>query len=692
MTKLGCIMIIAEKPDAAQHIAEALNDCGTIRKKTAGHSSYFVIHRKDKKILVVSSSGHLYTVAQENGNRNHYPVFTLKWVPKYLVEKNVARTKGIIRLISKLSHNADEFINAADYDIEGSLIGYMILKHACNGKHREAKRMKFSTLTKEDLNYAYENLMPHLDFALAEAGQVRHEIDWLYGVNLSRALTLSALKQRSKYRTLSIGRVQGPVLKLIVQREIEIRSFIPAVFWEIEAFSEIGKTEFRLQFAKAKIKSKIEAEKVKKTCNRKTGEITDIREAKVHIPPPYPFNLGTMQTEAYRFFGYMPRRTSDIAERLYLDALISYPRTFSQKLPSSINYKAVLEGLSKNPRYKKLVRSLPDEKNLKPNEGNKEDTAHPAIYPTGRLPERKLTNDESKVYDLVVKRFMATFSVPAVLLRTKVSVQCTGHIFFIKGSMIVKDGWIKIYQPYISSEEITLPNLQIGQRILFKKVKNVLHHTRQPPRYDPASLLKTMEKNNIGAKSTRADIIEILYKRGYIRNERMIATDIGFGVIETLRHCQEITSVELTRDLEDKMNMIAEGKENRKDVLMGFVEKLEPVLRQLRLRETDIGIELSEAIKLENLRNRIVGICPACRTGNLIILRSKKTGKRFIGCTNFFNGKCKEALPLPQKGKITITDKICKTCNSQIITVRLINQRPYRSCINPDCPTKKHSN
>ena len=689
----GYTVIIAEKPDAAERIASALALNSDLKRKVEYKTTYYEFKRDGKKVVVVPALGHLYTVTQTVGGRNYYPVFTFDWAPKYEAEKGAKRTKRIIALFKKLSKNAKELINATDYDIEGSLIGYTIIKYAFNGREHEAKRMKFSTLTKEELNYAYENLLPHLDFELVEAGRTRHEVDWLYGVNLSRALTLSAFKQNGKYTTLSIGRVQGPTLKFIIQREIEIRSFVPTPYWEIKALAEIDGETYELKFEKDKIDKKVEAEKIVKDCFGKLGKIASINEKEIKRNPPEPFDLGSLQREAYRFFGFTPRRTLDVAERLYLEALISYPRTSSQKLPPTINYEGILEGLSKNPNYQKLAKLLLSQKSLKPREGKKDDPAHPAIYPTGNLPERELTSDELKVYDLIVRRFMATFSRPAKRLSTKVSIECNGYKYFLYGGRIVDEGWFFFYKPYIEVEETILPKLRIGQEVLLKDVRYVTKFTEPPPRYNPASLLKVMEENNIGTKATRAEIIDTLYDRGYVRDEKMVATELGFKVIETLnKYCPEITSIELTRDLEEKMEKIEKGLENRENVLVEAVNQLKPVLTRLKNMEKEVGAELSEAIQAEFLRKRIVGSCPKCGTGKLIILRSRKTLKRFIGCTNFFGGKCKMALPLPQKAAVQTTEKTCKSCGWPIIIVKPRGRRPFNVCINPDCPLKQAKN
>ncbi|RLI20183.1 DNA topoisomerase I, partial [Candidatus Bathyarchaeota archaeon] len=202
-------LIITEKPDAALRIASALDKKGKAKKFEDSGVPYYVAER-DRKIVVVPAIGHLYTVAEERRGRNYYPVFSFRWVPRYVAERGAKQIRTWIETISKLANDADVFVDACDYDIEGSLIGYCILKYACGDKEDVSKRMKYSTLTKKELENSYAKMLPRLDFALIEAGRTRHEVDWLYGVNLSRALTIAARDWSGKYATLSTGRVQGP--------------------------------------------------------------------------------------------------------------------------------------------------------------------------------------------------------------------------------------------------------------------------------------------------------------------------------------------------------------------------------------------------------------------------------------------------------------------------------------------------
>jgi len=679
-------LIITEKPDAAQRIATALDNKGNPQKLKENGVPYFIAQR-DKKLVIAPALGHLYTITHGRGGRNDYPIFDFKWVPKYLVEKNAKQTRAWIQTISNLAKNANEFINACDYDIEGSLIGYCILKYACENKENIAKRMKFSTLTRDELEKAYEMPLPRLDFALIEAGRTRHEVDWLYGVNLSRALTSAANRSSGRYITLSTGRVQGPTLNFLVEREKEIQCFVPTPFWEIEAEVEIDGSKYETEYEKHEIKKKEEADVAVEDCKGKMGKIKEIEIKKARIRPPIPFDIGTLQTEAYSFFGYAPRRTISIAERLYLQALISYPRTGSQKLPIAINYKAILTGLSRATVYKTLASQLLRKEELRPEEGIKDDSAHPAIYPTGNLPETELSAPKRKIWDLIVRRFLSVFGEPALKQSMKVCIVVDDHRFYLRGRQILKEGWMQFYKPYLRIEEVLLPPLKEGELVKLTQVVREDKFTSPPPRYNSSSLLKKMEEESIGTKATRADIIETLYDRRYIAEERISVAYLGFDITMILaKHCPTIISVEFTRDLEEKMEKIQNQNENKENVLAKAIQTLKPMLDTLKENEQKIGKTLSDTIKKAKIQERIIGNCPNCSTGRLMILYSRKTGKRFIGCTNYFQNLCKISFPLPQRGTVKPIGRNCRACGWPVLQVRIYGKRLWTLCFNPQCP------
>lgn len=682
-------LIITEKPDAALRIATALDEKERPQKMYDSGVPYYIANR-DRKIVVVPALGHLYTITGEQKGRG-YPIFNYKWVPRNLAERKAARIRTWVQTIANLAKDADVFIDACDYDVEGCIIGYFILKYACDDKEQVSKRMKFSTLTKQEIENSYERPLPHLDFGLVEAGRTRHEVDWLYGINLSRALMTATKNASGKHTILSTGRVQGPTLKFLVEREEAIGTFVPIPYWKVKAFVEIGGQVFEAKYEKEEIGNKKEAEAIVSACRDKNGQVDEISVREFLQPPPFPFNLGILQNEAYSLFRYSPRRTLGIAQQLYLNALISYPRTDSQKLPASIEYRTIFQNLSRAGEYRKHASELSARQTLRPNEGRKDDPAHPAIYPTGNLPDRTLGTSERKILDLVVRRFMAVFGEPAVKQSMKVTAKVDGHTFNIHGNQVLSDGWMRYYEPYARFEETILPPLQEGQTVRLKEVSSEDRFTEPPPRYNPSSLLREMDERGIGTKATRAEIIQTLNDRGYVEGERMSVTSLGFEVFHVLEtHCPVVVSTSLTRDLESRMMKIQENKERREEVLAEVTRILKPALEVLKQNERTIGQRLTTALQRASFEERTIGACPVCNSGQLIINYSKKTGKRFVGCTNYFKGVCRTSFPLPQKGIVKPTGKRCPMCGWPTVEAR-IRRRPWLLCFNTGCPSKTRS-
>ena len=678
--------IISEKPDAAYKIAMALDSAQKARRMSYRGVPYYVATR-DKEIVVVPAFGHLYTVAAKGKGKSCYPIFDFEWVPRFLAEKKAQRVRTWIQAITKLSKNADTFIDACDFDMEGSIIGYCVLKYACLGKEKTARRMKFSTLTKEDLERSYLESLPHLDFPLIEAGKARHEVDWLYGINLSRALTLAAKNQSGKYSQLSTGRVQGPLLRFLVSRERSIRCFVPTPFWRIKAHVEVEGKRFLAEYAGKAIRTRKEAESISNS-SRGNGLIEKLTVRQFQQFAPVPFDLGTLQVEAYNLFGYNPKTTSDVAQKLYLEALISYPRTGSQKLPPTIGYKSILQGLGNSRNFGELTTDLLAKNHLRPHEGSRDDPAHPAIYPTGRLPGHFKNKTEENVWELIVRRFMTSFGESSTEESIEAGITVNDRTFILKGRHTLQQGWQRFYTPYLKLEEPAIWRIQKGQVAHFKKVVVEDEFTSPASRYNPSSLLQKMEEAGIGTKATRADIIQKLYERRYIRNERMTVTTLGLEVFDVLdKYCQEIVSADMTEELEERMTEISSNREKREAVIASAIEILKPALKKIKNEEAKIGWTLNKAIEMARLEENSIGSCPICKTGKLLIINSKKSGKRFVGCTNYFKSLCNASFALPQRGAITPQDKVCRDCGWPTIEVR-IRRKARMLCFNPDCATK----
>ena len=750
-------LIITEKPSSAEKVAFALAEGKPVKKKNK-QCSYFELKHADKDIIVTSAVGHLYGLSEKNKGSWTYPVFDIVWEPTYKTSKEAHYVKDYIDTITMLSSKADEFTIACDYDVEGEVIGLNVVRFAC--KKKDAHRMKFSTLTKGDLVEAYEQKMDHLDWGQANAGETRHKLDWFYGINLSRALT-SSVKAAGSFKVMSIGRVQGPALKMLVDREKEIQAFKPEPFWRIRALHIKDKIEFEswhqgkiesrkvteeveLFFKNLKeekinlpeeIKNKLfnidaikqakiligneedilkelnnlskevlehikeiiqdlkklldtdkvwEKEKVKEIYNKikdaKEATIQDIQNTIKNHSPPTPFNLTDLQSEAYALFKITPKETLALAQNLYLAGVTSYPRTSSQQLDPKLGFRKILADLSKQPMYQMLAQELLKAKELKPNNGKKTDPAHPAIYPTGQAPG-DLKPREQRVYDLIVKRFMATFAKPAVRETMTVKLNVKGEVFIERGTRTMEENWHVFSKPYLKVEEITLPAMKKGEKAVIDKIEKHDEETQPPSRYNQSSIIKELEKRNLGTKATRAEILDTLFRRGYAEGVKITTTKLGMETEAILeKYAPTIVDEKLTADFEGDMEKIREGTEKPDTVLEKAKKFLTSLLTDFKKKEKAIGQEIILSIRETSDAANFMGICPNCKEGKLMVRRGKFG--RFVGCDKYPD--CKTIFNVPKAGmlKYLSTDEKTNTPrvevgsgrSKQAVTLQQANQ------------------
>ncbi len=674
LKKEGYELVITEKPQAAEKIANAL---GKSARRNIHGVAYHEVDRNGRKILVACAVGHLFTLAQKTKNAG-IPVFDLYWVPNYLARKTDF-TKRYYDTILKLVKDAGSITIATDYDIEGEVIGLNIIRYLCG--QEDANRMKFSTLTPKELDESYENKSSHIDWGQAIAGETRHYLDWIYGINLSRAL-MDAIKTTGRFKIMSIGRVQGPTLNIIVEKERKISEFKSQKYWQVFILAEKGNEKIELGYEKD-IFNKNELEKFEKLAGRKI--LLNTEKTSSNLPPNPPFNLTALQTEAYRLYGITPSRTLQIAQSLYLGGLISYPRTSSQKLPVSIEYREILKRLSRKYNAEKLITRS------KPVEGQKSDPAHPSIYPTGENYETELSGEEARIYDLIVRRFISLFCDDAIIDKKVIKGEVDGLKFALRGSSIRKKGWLEIYP--IKMDEKNIPDANGEFKIT--KVRNEEKETQPPKRYSPASIVSELEKRNLGTKATRAAILETLYDRGYIQNKSIEATPLGMSLISTLeKYSPVIIDEKLTRDFEREMETIQQShkdfQEKEDKVLHEAKDTITKILGYFEKNKSKIGNELLNAnlnwIE-EQKRMNLLNKCPKCGEGNLSILYSKKTRRFFVACNKYPD--CRNTYPLPPNGVIKRTDKTCEACGWPMLMRLSKGRKPWIFCFNPDCPTNR---
>lgn len=663
-------LIVAEKPSSSLKIAQALAT-GKIQKKTNKGVTYYQIKRGKDDILVAPAVGHLFVLSEKKG-KWRYPVFDMMWKPVY-ENKRAGWSKKYFQNLEALAKKADHFISACDYDVEGSVIAFNILRFICNVE--DGKRMKFSTLTQSDLVSAFEKASPHLDFGMIHAGIARHHLDYLWGINVSRAL-IASLKEAGTFRILSTGRVQGPALEILEEREKEIGAFKPKPFWELHLTTQLQKQEVLAFHVNGKFWKKNEATAIHKKCNKKDGTITGIETSTHKQHPPVPFDLTTLQREAYGHFGYSPKQTLDIAQSLYEKGAISYPRTASQKLPAKLGFKVILAGLKTLKPYAGIVDEVLKTP-LKPNEGKKTDPAHPAIYPTAEVPRLKdLTSVQKKMYDLIVKRFFAVFGSPGVRETVKVIITIEKEDFHAEGLRTLEPGWMAWYAPYVKVKEQILPPVKKGDMVKNKKLEMIDKETQPPNRYTQASLLKKLEDLGLGTKATRAHILQTLYDRGYIEERSIEVTQLGEAVITALTtYCHDIISPDLTRTFEEQMEAIQDGKRTWEDVVKEARTHLEKHLTMFKENEKKIGESLLKGLAEFRKQESTVG---PCKCGGTLVKRRSRAGKPFVGCDKY--PKCTETFSLPHSGTAKPTDKTCE-CGLFILLVKRPGKRPWKLCV-----------
>lgn len=586
------ILILAEKPKAAFKIASILSR-GKLSVKRNGPVKYFEFFRGGTKIVCVPSLGHLFKLDVENRKKWHYPVFNVKWMPTYR-EIGKRKLNFYLKVLERLGKKASEIIIATDYDTEGDVIGYNILRFVF--KRNNAKRMKFSSLTREEIEKAFKNLMPTLDFGQVYAGLTRHYLDFYWGVNLTRALSLCARHFVKKKVIISAGRVQSPTLYLVFKREKEIEEFVPKVFWIIKAELEKDGKKLVANYEGGRIFDESIMFKILKECRKESkGKVISKKVEEVKILRPVPFDLTTLQKEAYKYFKISPSKTLQIAEDLYLEGLISYPRTSSQKLPKTLNIRSILVKLRNIEEYSHIAGELLV-KGFNIRNGRKEDPAHPAIYPTGN-PPRKLEGDKKKIYDLIVRRFLACMSKDAVKVRSVVRIKIGNYGFVVESQKIESKGWLKVYK-FVQVEESEIPDLEEGEEINVIRIVPKKDKTKPPPHYNQGELVAEMERRKLGTKGTRSRIIDILYKRGYIKGKSKISiTELGKRLVNTLeKFAPEILSESLTRHFEEEMEKVMRREKRMDEVLKKAKIVLIKILTEIKRNEYDIGKYLQRGL------------------------------------------------------------------------------------------------
>ncbi|ACV12892.1 DNA topoisomerase I [Halorhabdus utahensis DSM 12940] len=643
-------LIVTEKDNAARRIAEILSDDSASGERRNGVNVY-----KWGGQRVVGLSGHVVGV--------DFPPEYAEWrdvEPAELIDADVVTTptrENIVATLRSLARKADEVVIATDYDREGELIGKEAYELIREETDAPVERVRFSSITEREVQKAFEN-PDEIDFDLAAAGEARQIVDLIWGAALTRFLSLSAKQLGNDF--ISVGRVQSPTLKLIVDREREIEAFDPDDYWEILADLAKDGQGFEAQYfydddgsEAERVWDEAAAEAAYADLSESgTATVTEVRRRTRTDDPPAPFNT-TAFISAASSLGYSAQRAMSLAEELYTDGYLTYPRTDNTVYPDDLDPEELLGAFEGSYEFGDDAASLLDQDEIEPTRGETESTDHPPIHPTGELPDRdEVGADAWEIYELVVRRFFATVAEPATWAHLRVVAEAAGRSLKANGKRLLEEGYHAVY-PYSSAGETFVPEVSEGDKLSIDAVELEAKQTQPPRRYGQSRLIQHMEEMGIGTKATRHNIVEKLYDRGYVEDDPPRPTKLAEAVVSAAEeYADHVVSEEMTAQLEADMTAIAEGEATLEEVTAESREMLGEIFEELRESRTEIGEFLQESLKAD----RTLGPCPEC--GEDLLVRRSRQGSYFVGCDGF--PECRFTLPLPSTGEPQVTDETCE--------------------------------
>ncbi|MEM0143147.1 MAG: DNA topoisomerase I [Candidatus Parvarchaeum sp.] len=668
-------LIIAEKSTAAETIAKNLAET-KIKTEEFGPVKVWYTKINNEETIVMPLKGHIKNV--------RYPDTFKKWNEETLMKMIDAKLVYIpaaeenIAVIRKFAKKADKVIIATDYDTEGESIGFEAID-IVKEENDKAKiyRSVFSSLTVKELAEAFKNLQkPNKN--LSDSADARREIDLILGAVLTRFISLAAERLGNSF--LSVGRVQTPTLALIVSRDAERRAFKPEKYWRFLATVQTKDLEFVSEYKDGRIFDEKTAEKLRKIKNERQAVITKVEKKTKKVSPPKPFNTTSFLRSAAAI-GFSVPNAMRIVQGLYMKGYVSYPRTDSEAYPPTLDLREILNELGNSNMYAKAVSEI-IKKPLNPSKG-KEAKDHPPIHPV-KLPSEKLNPQEARIFDLISRRFLATLSDESEEEIISVKMDIKGNEFTARGSRILIPGWRSVYI-FSKYEENILPEIKEGEKLNIKSIEESEDFTTPPGNYSQGAILKIMEELNLGTKATRPEILKKLMERRYISASRtLIPSEVAFAVIENMQKVSnEITGPELTATIEKEMKKIEEGDKKKSEVVDESREMLREVLKKLQSKRKEIKELMHKAL----LQQYIFGTCPKSG-GKLKLVVSKKSHKRFVGCSDY--PKCHFGMPLPQSGYFFISPQTCQKCGIHMIEWHAKeSKRTYIFCVNPACKVEK---
>ncbi len=640
-------LIVTEKENAARRIADILSDGGAAAERRNGVNVY-----RWGDTRCVGLSGHVVGV--------DFPPEYADWRdvrPVELTGADVVKTptkENIVRTLRELAEAADEAVIATDYDREGELIGKEAHELIREVMDVPIRRVRFSSITQTEVKSAFAD-PEELDFDLAAAGEARQVIDLLWGAALTRFLSLSAGRLGDDF--ISVGRVQSPTLKLIVDREREIDAFEPDDYWELFADLQDGEA-FEAQYfhrddgtENERVWNEADAEAVlDDLAAAEEAVVESVRRRRRTDEPPAPFDT-TAYISAAGSVGLSAQKAMSVAEELYTAGYITYPRTDNTVYPDDLDPEELLEAFVGHPPFGEDAEGLLDGA-VEPTAGDEETTDHPPIHPTGEVPGRQeLSDDEWTVYELVVRRFLATVADPAEWEHLKVVADADGCLLKANGKRLVEAGYHDVY-PYGSATENHVPAVEEGDVLGVDDARLEAKQTQPPRRRGQSRLIEEMADRGLGTKSTRHHTLEKLYDRGYVEGDPPRPTKLARAVVEAAeRFADRIVDEEMTAQLEADMRAIADGEEDLEAVTDESREMLRRIFEELHDSREAVGDHLRESMKAD----RTLGPCPDC--GDDLLVRRSNRGSYFVGCDGFPD--CEYTLPLPNNGEPTALEERC---------------------------------
>jgi len=672
-------LIVSEKNIAAKKIAQLLA-AGKVEAGKSGSVDIYKFKLNGDEAVSVGLKGHILKVDFPEEYSNWQEVEPIRLIDAKILK--VPTQKTLVAALKKQAKDVDEVIIATDFDREGELIGSDAVNQIWSIRpNMPIKRARFSALTKGEVGRAFSEL-DTLNENLAQAGEARQDIDLIWGATLTRFLSLASTRLGRQF--LSVGRVQSPTLCLVVFRERERQAFVVETYWELTGLFDAKGERFKAGHKTERFAAKEDVDEVVGRLGDE-GTVTAVKRTPRSTEPPAPFNT-TAFLAAAAGSGVSPANAMRIAEGLYMEGLISYPRVDNTVYPESLELRDILSTLAGAGELGPLAAEINSQPTLKPTRGKKFATDHPPIHPTAAATQGRLSGNDWKIYELVVRRFLATLSKPAKSESMRIDIDVSGEPFFVRGSRTVEAGWQKFY-PYGKKKDEILPDLVEGDKVGLVESAVEEKQTQPPARYSQGALIQKMEEVGLGTKATRHNIIQNLYERSYMHSDPIVPTELGIAVADSLsKHAATISSPDMTAELEADMDGIAEGKKSRDEVVDRSRQMLSQVMLALVANEQEVGAEIRGGIH----EGKMVGKCPRPDCGGeLRVIRSKKTKKRFVGCSNYGDKECGQSYPLPQFGDVIPLGSVCDQCGSPKIKVVSKGKRPWELCLDPSCPTKE---